>query len=54
MSGTSNKQLWKAIHIIGKTFVPNDNDAATAFVCFFDCLSDLLPDENYRKTLKNF
>lgn len=51
---TTNHQLWKAIHIIGKTFTSKDNDTRSAFICFFDCLGDLLPDENYRKTLKSF
>lgn len=54
MSANGNKQLWRAIHIVGKTFSPKDNDTKSAFVCFFDCLSDLLPDENYRKTLRSF
>lgn len=47
-------QLWKAIHIVGKTFTPKDNDTKSAFVCFFDCLSDLIPNEDYRKTLRGF
>lgn len=49
-----NRQLWNTIHIVGKTFSPKKQDAKAAFVCFFECLSDLIPDENFRKTLKSF
>jgi len=53
-TATANKQLWRAIHIVGKTFSPKDDDTKFAFVCFFDCLGDLLPDENYKQTLRSF
>ena len=55
MSDTrDNHQLWNAIHIVGKTFSPKNQDTKAAFVCFFECLSDLIPDENFKKTLKSF
>lgn len=55
-----NQQLWNTIHIVGKTFSPKNGDSTKtkeskiAFICFFDCLSDLLPNEIYKRTLKDF
>ena len=54
MSANTNHQLWRAIHIVGKTFSPKNTDTKAAFVCFFECLSDLLPDDNYKRTMKSF
>jgi hypothetical protein len=54
MDVPGKKQLWRAIHIVGKTFTPKDDDIKSSFACFFYCLGDLLPDETYRKTLKSF
>ena len=49
-----DKKLWNVIHIIGKTFSSKDRESREAFFCFFECLSDLLPNNEYRKTLKEF
>jgi hypothetical protein len=55
MSSTSlDSQLWNSIHMVGRTFIPGSNDTKTGFVCFFDCLSDLLPNDVYRRVLKSF
>jgi len=49
-----DKKLWSVIHIVGKTFSPKDSDTKSAFICFFDCLYDLLPNEDYRRVLRSF
>jgi hypothetical protein len=54
MSLDIDEQLWRTIHIIGKTVNIKNEDSRLAFVCLFECLSDILPDENYRSTLKSF
>ncbi len=46
--------IWSAIHILGRTFNPEDEFAKEAFECLFRCLADLLPDVFYRKNLSNF
>lgn len=51
---TSWHHIWKAIHVIGKTFDSSNEFARESFVCFFDCLQDLLPDISARNTLSSF
>lgn len=53
MSSSWNN-IWKAIHVIGKTFDPTNDSAKESFVCFFECLADLLPDIFVCKTLSGF
>ena len=45
--------IWKTIHIIGKTFNPQDENAKESFVWFFRCLVDLIPDTQASKTLSS-
>ncbi len=54
MSNNFWNHIWKAIHILGKTFDPNTDSAKESFVCFFECLVDLLPDIFACKTLLSF
>ena len=46
--------IWKTIHVLGKTFDPEHDNAKESFVCFFECLVDLLPDVSARNTLSSF
>lgn len=46
--------IWKCIHVIGKTFDPDNENAKESFVCLFECLVDLLPDDMARKNLSSF
>lgn len=48
------KHIWNAIHVIGKTFDPSKDSIKESFVCFFECLVDLLPDNQSRSTLAGF
>ena len=47
-------KLWKAIHIVGITFSPRSDNATESFICFFECLKDLLPDINMSRSLSSF
>ena len=51
---SSWNNIWKTIHVLGKTFDPANDSARESFVCFFECLIDLLPDIYARKTLSSF
>ncbi len=56
MSNITNEQwnyIWSAIHILGKTYIPS-KDNKDAFICFFQCLSNLLPDVSSRNNLRSF
>ena len=45
--------IWEVVHIIGKTYMPTP-EIQDAFICFFDCLCDLLPDVSARNNLRSF
>lgn len=53
MNNSWNK-IWNAIHIIGKTFNPDNELARESFVGFFVCLADLLPNIPARESLSSF
>lgn len=46
--------VWDVIHIQGKTFDTRSENSRESFICFFECLGDLLPNLEYRTNLKNF
>lgn len=54
MNSSWNNNIWKAIHVLGKTFDPSGDTAKESFVCFFECLVDLLPDRSSCNTLSSF
>lgn len=47
-------QLWYCIHIICKVYNPKGEYAQSALICFFECLVDLIPDENACYSLNSF
>lgn len=47
-------KLWDCIHIFSKTFDPTDPSHRECFVCFFECIKDLLPDPSYRSYFSSF
>lgn len=48
------EMYWRAIHIIGKTYEPRDNETKLAAVCFFQALSDIAPSRSLRTAIHDF
>jgi hypothetical protein len=45
--------LWECIHILAKTYIPSGENK-DAFKCFFECLSELIPNIEAQNNMKNF
>ena len=47
-------RIWDCIHIFSKTFEPTQEMDRNCFVCFFQCIQDLLPDKMYQSYFSSF
>ncbi len=47
-------QLWYCIHVICRVYNPQGEYAQSALICFFECLVDLIPDNNACFSLDEF
>jgi len=54
MNDNQQEQIWDCIHIFAKTFDPYKTDERESFVCFFECLCDLLPSNELRSWFATF
>lgn len=48
------KKIWNCIHIFSKTLNVKDDDTCISYICFFHCLTELLPFIKYKREIFNF
>ena len=54
MNSDQLERVWDCIHIFAKTLIPTDPTYRDCFVCFFECLKDLIPDQRYQYYFSSF
>jgi hypothetical protein len=54
MNSYTRKNMWDCIHILAKTFTPDGENTKDSFVCFFECLVDLIPDSFLANSMADF
>ena len=54
MNSEQLEQLWDCIHIFAKTLEPTNPTYRDCFLCFFECLKDLIPDDTYKYYFTSF